>query len=187
MVKLMPRIFPLLLCAALVACASPKALHGTAFSPAQPAHRFTLQMQDGSAYVLAQSGHPPAALYFGFTHCKDICPQTLAKLGKARARAGLSPQQLSIVMVTIDRSRDTRPAMEAFFAKTGVQAIGLTGSRAQLAPVYRAYGVAIKPEKHDIGHTDYVYLLDREGRLTELISAQMSIQDIADDLRATVE
>ncbi len=183
----MPRIFPLLACAALAACASPKALHGTAFSPPQPAHRFTLEAQDGSPYVLAESGHQPAALYFGFTHCKDICPQTLAKLGKARTRAGLSPQQFPIVMVTIDPARDTRAAMKTFFAKTGVQGIGLMGSRAQLAPVYQAYGVAIKPEKDDIGHTDYVYLLDREGRLAELISPQMSIQDIADDMRATVE
>lgn len=184
---LMPRIFPLLLCAVLAACATAKPLHGTAFSPPQPPHRFTLETQDGSPYVLAQSGRPPTALYFGFTHCTDICPQTLAKLGKARARAGLSAQQLPIVMVTIDPARDTRAAMRAFFAKTGVRGIGLIGSRAQLAPVYRAYGVAIKPEKNDIGHTDYVYLLDREGRLAELLSPQMSVQDIADDLRAIVE
>ncbi len=137
--------------------------------------------------MLAESGRQPTALYFGFTHCKDICPQTLAKLGKARSRAGLNAQQLPIVMVTIDPARDTGPALRAFFAKAGVQGIGLTGWPGQLAPVYRAYGVAIKPEKNDIGHTDYVYLLDREGRLTELISPQMSIQDIADDLRATVQ
>jgi protein SCO1 len=168
-------------------CSSNKPLHGTGFSPAQPEPRFRLTDQSGSPYVVAQQSKSFTALYFGFTHCKDVCPQTLQKLEKARDRAGLRPEQLEIVMITIDPARDTASAMRKFFSAIGVRAVGLTGTKAQLRKAYRAYGVAVAPEKNDIGHSDYIYVLDRDGRLRELLSSQMPINDIAEDLRTLVE
>jgi len=189
MVGLMGLILPLavLALALLASCAPARPLHGTTFSPPQTARRFALIDQTGTPYVLAQKRDTFTALYFGFTHCKDVCPQTLAMLGKSRARAGIAPAQLPIVMVSVDPTRDTPRALRAFFAKAGVQAIGLTGTTSQLRPVYRAYGVAVRPEKHDIGHTDYIYVLDKDGRLRELLSPQTPIDAIAEDLRTIVE
>jgi len=168
-------------------CSSKTPLHGSGFSPAQPEPRFRLTDQFGSPYILARRSDGFTALYFGFTHCKDVCPQTLQKLGKARDRAGLRPKQLEIVMVTVDAARDSAPVLRRFFETTGVRAVGLTGTQAQLRDVYRAYGVAVAPVKNDIGHSDYIYVLDRDGRLRELLSSGTPTDDIAQDLRTLVD
>lgn len=185
----MPRVLPLAAFAGalLAACSQHQALTGTAVSPPQPARRFLLTDQYGSPYELAAKADHFTLLFFGFTHCKDVCPQTLTSLAKARADAHLTPHQLPIVMVSFDPARDTPGAMRAFFSKVGVDAIGLSAPPAQLARTYRAYGVAIQPQANDIAHTAYVYLLDREGRLCEVFSPNTGPTLVARDLRAVVE
>jgi protein SCO1/2 len=175
-------------CAALAACAPHSApLHGTALTPAKPAHRFTLTDQQGKPYTLAAQPGQAVVLYFGYSHCKDTCPQTLAMLGKARAQAHLTPDQLRIVMVSVDPGRDTPAALAAFVKRVGVRATALTGTPAQLRPVYKAYGVAIEPQKNDIGHTDFVYLIDSNGRMREIFDPSLPLHAVADDLRAVVD
>jgi protein SCO1 len=178
-----------LLCAVLVAaCSTSKpALHGTVLSPAPTAKPFTLVDQYERKFSLSGARGTAVALYFGFAHCKDVCPQTLALLGNARARAGLTPDQLRIVMVTVDPNRDNAAALRGFFARVGVRAIGLTGTPAQLRATYRAYGIEVQPEKSDIGHTDDVFVIDREGRLRELLDPHTAADAVAQDLRTVVE
>lgn len=171
----------------LAACARETPLHGTALNPPSQARDFLLHDQYGRRYVLSQNRGKAVALYFGFTHCADICPQTLALLGKARARAALTPEQLQIVMVTVDPRRDSARALLDFFRKVGVQAIGLHGTPAELRPVYRAYGIAVRPESNDIGHTDTIFLIDGQGRLRELLDPQNTLNAVAADLRAIVD
>jgi protein SCO1/2 len=155
--------------------------------PPPAAHNFSLQDQYGNEYSLVQSRGQWVALYFGFTHCADVCPETLALLGKARERAGLSAQQLRIAMITIDPARDSDAALQQFFHKAGVEATGLRGTAPQLHAVYRSYGIAVKPEKDDIGHTDTIFLIDRSGRLRELLDPATPLNDVAADLRAIVD
>lgn len=151
------------------------------------ARNFSLQDQYGIPYSLEQSRGQAVALYFGFTHCADVCPETLARLGKARAKAGLSARDVRIAMITVDPERDSGKALQGFFRKVGVEATGLRGTPAQLKAVYRAYGIAVKPEKNDIGHTDTIFLIDRGGRLRELLDPQTPLNDVAADLRAIVD
>lgn len=184
----MRRISIALCCALLAACSPHSApLHGTELTPVKPAHGFTLTDQHGGTYTLGPHPGQAVALYFGFSHCKDVCPKTLAMLGKARAQAHLEPAQLRIVMVTVDPKRDTPATLSAFINKVGVQATALTGTPAQLRPIYQAYGVDVEPQKHDIGHTDFVYLIDANGRLREVFDPTMSVRAVADDLRTVVD
>lgn len=184
----MRRISIVLCCAVLAACAPHSApLHGTELTPAKPAHGFTLTDQQGRPYTLGAQPGQAVALYFGFSHCKDVCPQTLAMLGKARSQAHLDPARLRIVMVTVDPKRDTPAALAAFVKKVGVQATAVTGTPAQLRPIYKAYGVAVEPQKDDIGHTDFVYLIDSNGRLREVFDPSLSVRAVADDLRTVVD
>jgi protein SCO1/2 len=185
----MARFLPLaaLACSALVACGGTAPLHGTVFSPAQTAKRFTLVDQSGLPFTLAAPRAQITVVYFGFTHCKDVCPQTLSKLSRARERSGLTPQRLLIVMVTVDPARDNPAEMRAFFARLHVQAIGLTASKTRLQPVYRAYGVAVEKMPHDIGHSDYIYVLDQQGGTRELLPSDVAVDALADDLRTLVK
>lgn len=169
-------------CLLLSACGQPSNVQKTSTAP--QAYRFTLTDQDGKRVTVGQPD-APAALYFGFTHCKDVCPQTMQKLERARKIAHLTPQQLRIVMVTVDPAQDTRAALKAFVTKTGADAFALTGSLKQLHPIYRAYGVVIAspaPKTGDIGHTDYVYLIDHNGRLAQVFGAQTAANAVAQRL-----
>ena len=173
----------------LSACAqhAPASLHGTQLEPPVPAANFSLTDQDGKTFALTQARGQGIALYFGFTHCKDICPQTLALLGKARTNAGLSPARLRIVMVTVDPDRDSPQALRAFFRRVGVEATGLTGSAARLRAVYRAYGIGVQPQKNDIAHTDVIFLIDASGRIVETLPPQAALKDIAADMRSVLD
>lgn len=174
---------------ALAACAphASAPLHGMQLVPPERAVNFELTDQNGRPFSLAQSHGQAVALYFGFTHCADTCPQTLALLGKARARAGLTPAQVRIVMVTVDPRRDSPGALRSFFKKIGVDAIGLTGAPAALHAVYHAYGIGVEPQKNDIAHSDVIFIIDPQGRIRETLAPQSSLKDVAADLRAVVD
>lgn len=166
------------------ACASgPPPLHGTPLVPPPPAPAFRLTDQNGQAFSLAQARGSAVAVYFGFTHCADVCPQTLALLGRARRKAGLTPRQARIVMVTVDPARDTPAALRAFFRRAGVRATGLTGSPQQLRRVYHAYGIAVEPYRNDILHTDRIVLIDPAGREREVLDPKTPVKALAADLR----
>jgi protein SCO1 len=162
-------------------------LHGTPLAPPRPASTFALTDQNGKTVSLAAMRGQAVALYFGFAHCRDTCPQTLALLGKARAAAHLSPKQMHIVMVTVDPKRDSPEVLRAFFRRVGVDASGLTGSPAQLRAVYRAYGIAVMPQQNDIVHTDVIFLIDANGRIVETLAPESSLKDVAADLRNVLD
>lgn len=177
-----------LFCLLLAACASHSApLHGMQLVPPPTAADFTLTDQYGKPFHLSQTRGAAVALYFGFTHCRDTCPQTLALLGKARQRAALTPAQMRIVMVSVDPRRDSPAAFRAFFRKIGVAATGLTGSAQALRRVYTAYGIGVQPQKNDVVHTDAIFLIDARGRIVETLVPESSPKDVAADMRAVLD
>ena len=182
------RIAAALFALGLAACASnAPALHGTVFSPPRPAPQFTLTDQHGQRFSLAAQRDAAVAVYFGYTHCKDVCPQTLALLGRARSLAGLTPERLRIVFVTVDPLRDTPAVLSQFLQRTGVRASALTGSAASLAAAYKAYGVDVEAQRREIGHTSAVFLIDPAGRLREVLDSSTPADAVAQDLRAVVD
>lgn len=162
-------------------------LHGMQLSPPQPAAPITLTDENAARFSLAQTRGQAVALYFGFTHCRDVCPQTLALLGKAREKAGLTPAQLRIVMVTVDPKRDSPAALRAFFRRNGVQATGLTGTAADLRRAYAAYGIGVQRQSRDLAHTDTIFLIDRHGRIFETLVPETPAKDVAADMRAVLD
>lgn len=168
----------------LAACASsvPRSeLHGTVLDPPRKARQFVLPATHGTRFSLASARGHLVVLYFGFTHCKDVCPQTLAHINAAIAKTRLTG--VRSIFVTIDPERDTIAAEREFIARSAVRAIGVTGTRKQLEPVWKAYGVSAQPQKDDIAHSDYIYLIDGDGDLREILHADVPIADLAHDMR----
>src|SRR5487761_2747553 len=166
----------------LSACAPPVRLYGSLYSPANPAPNFTLVDQNGHQFSLARQRGNVVALYFGFTHCADICPATLAELGKARQASGVA-SHVRILLVSVDPTHDTPAALRAFIAKIGVRATGLTGTKSQLVRVWKAYGVSVEPNGSDVGHSDYIYFIDPRGRLRAVASTSEPLSHLSANLR----
>ena len=134
---------------------------------------FALVGSDGKPFGSNQLVGKPYALFFGFTHCPDTCPTTLARLVKLRREAG--DDAFNIVFVTIDPERDGPKEMGAYSKAFGAPIIGLTGSPQQIAKVEKQFGIfAQKVPTGDgdytMDHTATVLLFDRDGKFVATLS-----------------
>lgn len=143
---------------------------GGARKAARLAPDFTLVDQHAHPFRLAKQRGRPVVLFFGYTHCPDVCPTILASLRRAREVIGPRGHDILVVFISVDPGRDDVDAMRAFVNVSGNWFVGLTGSDAQLAPVYRAYRVqhTLQPDgarQYLVSHSAFVYYIGRDGRL----------------------
>jgi protein SCO1 len=112
------------------------------FVPRGPlAPDFSLTDQNHRPFRLSDLRGHAVALFFGYTHCPDVCPTTLAALARAKRKLGADGARFDVVFVTVDPQRDTRAVVGKYVRLFDSSFIGLTGTEAQLAPVYAAYKV----------------------------------------------
>ncbi len=147
---------------------APLGVRDTAVNPVRPAPALRLTGQDGRPFDLVSLRGTPVFVYFGYTHCPDICPTTLADLRAAIKVAGVPAQ---VVFVTIDPARDDAAAMKQYVDYYRAGYTGLTGSDAQVAEAAAAWGVSYRKLEPDstsgyaMAHSTDVYLVDAAGVL----------------------
>jgi len=143
----------------------------------QPAQRqaasvggpFSLTAQDGRTVTDADFRGAPYLVFFGFTHCPDVCPTTLFEISEVLRAAGTEGQRLKALFITVDPERDTPEVMKSYLASFDPRIVGLTGSPEAVARVLKAYKVYARKVPTSDGdytmdHTAMVYLMDAEGR-----------------------
>ena len=140
--------------------------------PPKPIDDFALTDQDSKPFKLSQLRGRPALLFFGFTHCPDVCPSTLAKLGVLMASADENMRGTALVMISVDGDRDSPETMRAYLAQVLPRGIGLTGDPRAVRRIAAQFsGVFFKglPDRpggdYLVQHTSQVYLIDPQGRL----------------------
>lgn len=136
-----------------------------------------------------------AVLYFGFTHCPDICPTGLLTLGEALER--LNPEiseKILPVFVTVDPNRDTPEVMRSYVQNFHPRLVGITGSEEQIdtiAKAYKVYYQIVEQSDSAIGyqvdHSGYFYLMDPKGKYITHFPHNISEQKLADRLREHVQ
>jgi len=190
-----------LLIAALAACGSddppaPTAtpLPGTVLDPPRPLQPFTLTDHTGAPFSLSDLEGRPALVFFGFTHCPDICPTTLAEFTRVKALLGEDASEVAFVFVSVDGARDTPERLAQYVGAFDPAFIGLTGDDAAVRPVADEFGVYYQavPVKGSqtgylVDHTASSFALDREGRLAIVFSYGTPPEAIAQRLRALLE
>lgn len=174
--------------AALSACGQPYTFRGSEITPAKLAPDFTLTDQNGQPFTISAQKGSVVLLFFGFTHCPDVCPTTLADIAAARAQLGKDADKLKVALITVDPERDDAAKIGSYVKNYDPSFIGLTGSRAQIDPVLKAYGVtAIKRELpnsklgYTVDHSAFIYLIDRAGNWRGLLPFGVTPDDIASD------
>ena len=147
------------------------------FDPPRAAPDFTLEGSDGTQLRLSRYRGKVVVLGFGFTHCPEICPTTLATLAKARRKLGAAGADVQVVYVTVDPERDGPEQMRSYLANFDPGFIGGSGTPAQLGKVRQEYGIAGGKD-----HSTFVYLIDRQGSLRALSPYGRGADDIAHDV-----
>lgn len=130
---------------------------------------FTLVGADNKPFASEQLRGQPYALFFGFTHCPDVCPTTLARLVRQRALLGRGDRPFEIVFISVDPERDTPAELNRYGALFEGAVTMLTGTPAELARVEKSFGIYVRkvPAKggdYSVDHTATVLLFDRDGR-----------------------
>ena len=138
---------------------------------------FTLTGADGQTFSSTRLAGKPYAIFFGFTHCPDVCPTTLARMVKLRRQLGAGSEPFRIVFVTVDPERDTVAEMRNYLSLFPDPIIGLTGTQARIDHVKRQFGIFSQKVPDDAGgytvdHSSGVLLFDRTGAFIATISPE---------------
>jgi protein SCO1/2 len=135
---------------------------------------FNLVDSKGQPFASSKLAGRPFAMFFGFTHCPDVCPTTLARLVKLRRQLAAGDEALQIVFVTVDPERDGPAEVGRYSALFGAPVIGLTGSAAQVAQVKKSFGIFSEKvgsgDSYTVDHTATVLLFDKSGEFQSTIS-----------------
>ncbi|SON53823.1 BsSco [Hartmannibacter diazotrophicus] len=129
---------------------------------------FTLEDAGGKPVTEAVFTGKPHLIFFGYTHCPDVCPTTLADMTVLLDDLGPAGKDLVIAFITVDPERDTPEVLKSYLSSFSPQIVGLTGTDAEIADVvsaYRAYRRKVPGEagEYTMDHTASVYLFDDTG------------------------
>ena len=149
---------------------------------------FRLTDQDGKPISDDNFRGRPFLVFFGFTHCPDICPTTLFEVSEVMRKLGPDADKTAALFVTVDPERDTPGKLKDYLSSFDPHLVGLTGDPAAIAAVAKAYRVYSKKVPLDQGgytmdHTAIVYLMDKSGRFVSPFSLKRTTDAAAADLR----
>ena len=132
---------------------------------------FTLLDGDGKAVTQDDYAGEPTLVFFGYTHCPDVCPTTLDAISQTLKALGPG-KPVRALFITLDPERDTPAVMKDYVSSFDPRIVGLTGSQAEVDKVAREYRVYAKKVPtgdggYSVDHTGVVYLMDRKGNFVE--------------------
>jgi protein SCO1/2 len=144
---------------------------------------FKLTDAEGRVFDSKELQGKPSLVYFGFTHCPDICPTTLFLLAQVLKKLGPDASRINALFITVDPDRDTPEQLKTSLAAYDPHLRGLTGDPAQLASIRAIYGIDanILPgtgKNYNIDHTDTVFILDKEGRIQSSFDLHASSDEV---------
>lgn len=153
-----------------------------------PPLAFELHDGDGETRSAADFAGDVVLLYFGYTHCPDVCPATLARLSAVARGLDDGGARVRILFVSVDPARDTPPVLRAYGSAFGPRVVALSGSQDQLMRLARRYRISFglgKPQadgQYEVSHSSAVFIFDSRGEARLLATDADSDAAVAADL-----
>ncbi|KAF0134223.1 MAG: electron transporter SCO1/SenC [Xanthobacteraceae bacterium] len=163
-------------------------LSAAASSPSAIGGAFNLVDQNGKPVTEKDLTGKPSLVFFGFTHCPDICPTKLFEITQMLDSLGADAGRVNVVFITVDPERDTTELLSTYLGSFHAGIRGLTGSEQQVTQAMRAYRAFARKVPLDAGgytmdHTTFVYLMDRNGQFVSTFDVTRDPARAAQDLR----
>jgi protein SCO1 len=157
-------------------------------TPAAIGGPFQLTDQSGQTVTEKEMQGRPTLIFFGFTHCPDVCPTSLFEISEVLRAMGQDADKVNAYFISVDPERDTADAMKDYLSSFDPHLKGLTGPPQDLARViseYRVYAkkVPLKDGDYTMDHTALVYLMDREGKFVAPFNLKRTPDEAATDLK----
>jgi protein SCO1/2 len=149
---------------------------------------FALTDHNGKPRTLEDFRGKVVILFFGFTHCPDVCPTTLAELAGAMRKLGPAGEQVQVLLVTVDPDRDTTELLAKYVTAFNPKFLGLRGSAEETARVAKEFKVIYqkvagpRPDNYSMDHSAGSYIFDRQGRLRLYVSYGRGADVFAHDI-----
>jgi len=157
-------------------------------TPAAIGGPFQLTDQSGDTVTEKDLQGRPTLIFFGFTHCPDICPTSLFEISEVLRAMGEDADRVNAYFISVDPDRDTASAMKDYLSSFDPHLKGLTGDPAAVQKVlteYRVYAkkVPLKDGDYTMDHTALIYLMDRDGRFVAPFNVNRKPEEAAADLK----
>lgn len=165
------------------------AFNATDVTGADWGRRLSLTDHTGKPRTLEDFRGKAVVLFFGFTHCPDVCPSTLSTLAEARRQLGPLAERVQVLFVTLDPRRDTAANLAKYVPAFDPSFIALRGDEeatkaaAREFKVFHQKNVGASPDNYSIDHTAASFVIDPEGRLRLYVRHDQGAEEIASDLR----
>jgi protein SCO1 len=179
----------ILVMAASAACTRSVDFHGQALVEPLPAAPLALSDGRGATFDLAKERGRVVVLYFGYTHCPDMCPTMLADWARVRSGLGRDAGRVRFVFVTTDPERDTPAVASAYARQFDSTFVGLSGLPGQVAAVQKGWGIGsvhqgMTPDGgYGVDHPAQAFVVDRQGRVVLIFPPGSTVEHMTDDLR----
>ncbi len=157
-------------------------------APAAIGGPFQLVDQSGAAVTEKDLQGKPSIIFFGFTHCPDICPTSLFEMSEILRAMGKDADRVNAYFISVDPERDNAAAMKDYLSSFDPHLKGLTGDPeaiARVLSVYRVYAkkVPLKDGDYTMDHTALTYLMDRDGKFVAPFNLNRKPEEAAADLK----
>ena len=163
---------------------------GVDITGAEYARQFTLTDQLGAQRSLSDFKGKVVAVFFGYTHCPDVCPTTMAELAAVKKALGADGARLQAVFVTVDPDRDTAAVLKPYMENFDPSFVALRGTAEQTAAVAKEFKVFYAkvpgqtPDNYTVDHTAGTYLFDPEGRVRLFSRNGSGVEAVKSDIQA---
>ena len=157
-------------------------------APAAIGGPFQLTDQTGQTVTEKNLKGRPTLIFFGFTHCPDVCPTSLFEISEVLKAMGKDADHVNAFFVSVDPERDTAAAMKDYLSSFDPHMKGLTGDPEAVAKVisaFRVYArkVPTKDGDYTMDHTALIYLMDRDGKFVSPFNIKRTPEEAAADLK----
>lgn len=182
-----------LLVTPLSGCSHDKPWHLKNVSGLLPSLKFEMTADDGSIVTADDYKGKIVMLYFGYTHCPDVCPTTLAKLTLVLSQLGAKADHVRVLFVTVDPARDTIPVLKQYVDAFDSHIIGLRGTDNQLEALAKRYRVSYEDGPKDqqgnyeVTHSSAIFIFGQDGKARLLATSSSSAPNIVADLKRLID
>ena len=153
---------------------------------------FSLTAPDGTEVTERSFPGEWLLIYFGYTFCPDACPTALSAISEALDEIGPLADRFQPIFITVDPERDTAPVLAGYVKVFHPRLIGLGGSAAQIAAAAKDFHVfyqvrQLGNDEYAIDHSSYIYVVDPDGNVAELITGNVPGHPVAAELKRLVQ